>query len=627
MPNITTIDGIQYSDGPDRNKGGPRCPEMHDGTIREGIVDWCCCCDPCRYVRPSSATIQRHCCRCTPSMVCMVFTPDDTANACCRTINLPLLPEYGSTPFWKVTYSGSIGGVFCSLSVSKESDDGPCYWRVVCDEAYVDEHIEIDHVNVTCLSVPDISIAGVTDNNGCVGTISFSNYEAVKLPFKHEIVSPEIEMIVPSWATSDPPGLPQCNCPEVPRYLCVDGIRHEDGSREQVQFEWDETNGDRWSYLPCDGDPTLDQEHIYLRGDDYGNCYLEFDFDQDDGYTNSWASPPNTLGYDIHEIRPGMVAIESCGCDIHVHSVGPVPSDPNFSQRFVNITAGDCGCWKYHCGTCRCVPERLCVFGEIDGEYVTGEANWNGTSWTFAADGYVSEFTIQIGPDECNNCVFTVVGDFSVPFLSSTPVTCGQFLSGEVESQYSESTPGTYNWLWMSAAACPCDVAACGICEATRCGGPPKIVYFDLEARTNFIPLPSSWVYEYCNITITLTYFQRWMTTAPQRIQCGYIGYRTVFCPGEHGEPDQNFVIRVSIADDGFGQPIWRVDRADLTDRGTGGYASFANVFPEAIWPPIGSSPATCDPFLYVKDWDNSTRNCQWGCERLPVEIKLTFTE
>ena len=628
MPDFAISDGFQVSDGPDHLRGSHACTAQHDGTEREGHPDWCCCCDPCRYIRPSRTTIQRHCCRCTPKMICLTFTPDDTADACCQSISLPLLAQFDSTPFWTVYYEGSIGGITYRLAIAKEETDGPCYWRLTAPALYVDEHIEIDHVNVSCLSVPDISIDDVTDANGCTGTITFANYEAAKIPFRHQIPdSPDIEMRTPTWATSDPPGTPQCTCTEVPRFLCVDGIRHADGSREQVQFDWDDTNGDRWSFLPCNGDPSLDQEHIYLRGDQYGNCYLEFDFEQTGGDTNDWADPPNTLGTDIHEIRPGMVAVESCGCDIHAYSETSIPDDPQLSQRFVYINAGDCGCWKYLCGTCRCVPQRLCVFGEIDGEYITGEALWDGTAWQFAADGTMPAFTINIGPDECDNCVLTVDGTFTVPFLPSTPVECGEFLSGEVESEYDETTPGTFNWLWMSAAACPCNVGSCVICAETRCGGPPAIVYFDLEARTNFIPLPPGWVYQYCNITIPLTFYQRWLTTPPQRVQCGYVGYKVVHCPAYMGDPEQNFVIRVSIGDDGFGQPIWRMDRADLTDRGPGGYASFANVFPEHIWPPIGSSPATCDPFLFVLDWDNSTRNCQWGCERLPVEIKLTFTE
>ena len=630
MANLIRVDNLEFSDGPDRLKGGAHCPDQHDGLTREG-VDWCCCCDPCRYIRPPQSQEQRYCCRCVPRMVCMTFTPDDDANACCRSVSLPLLAEFATSgpsgEFWTISYTGTIGGLEYTLAISKEADDGPCYWKVYCASQYVEDHVEVDHSTVTCRSVPELIINGVVDDAGCVGTISFANYEAAKLPFHHVVPdSPDVEMIELPYSPD-----PICNCSEVPRYLCVDGIRHEDGSREQVQFEWDTDLNDRWSYMPCGGDPTVDQEHIYLRGDHDGNCYLEFDFEQTGGDTNDWATPPNSLGVDPHEIRDGMVAIESCGCDIHAYSVTQPPSDPDLSQRFVYINAGDCGCWKYLCGKCRCVPIRVCVFGEIDDQYVTGEALWDGEKWALTAaedSEYTGTFDVRIGPNVCSDCVLTVEGTFSLPFLPSTVVSCGDFLAGEVESEYDEANPGIFNWLWISSAACPCNVMACGICAQERCGGPPKVVYFDLEARTNFIPLPPGWVYAYCNISIVLNYFQRWYSAGGvTRVQCGYIGFKTVYCPGQGGDPDENFVIRVSISDDGFGQAVWRVDRADLTARNPGGYASFANVFPEAIWPPIGSSPASCDPFHFVKDWDNSTRNCQWGCERLPVEIKLTFTE
>ena len=623
MPDFVTLGDSQFSDGPDHLRGNRACTDMHAGD-RNISLDWCCCCDPCRYTRPPANEVQRHCCRCVPRLICARFTPDESGNdACCKVVQLPMIAGfYASGPgqaFYRIEYSGEIGGVDYALTISEE-DDGLCYWRAFVD-GNLSAHIAIDHINVTCLSVPEISITGVTDTSGCTGTISFSNYLADKLPFHH--VVPEttgIEMVIPTWTTSEEA---QCNCESVPKFLCVDGVRHVDGDREQVQFVWDEALGDRWTYCPicltaAECQVLSLKEHIYLRGDSYGNCYLEFDFEQTGPWTNDWASPQNTLGDDIHEIRDGMVAIESCGCDIHAHSYSMDRT------RFVNINAGDCGCWKYHCAKCRCVPHTLCVIGEIDGEQVTGEAHWDGDGWQFSAAGYVPAFTIKIGPDECDNCVLSVVGDFSVDFQSSTSVSCGEFLSGEVVNEIDPYNLATNNWLWLSSSVCSeCEVAACGICAQTRCGGPPKIVYFDLEARTNFVPLPPGWVYEYCNLSMELHFFQRWIPTPPARIQCGYVGYKVVTCPATAYEDEENFVIRVTIADDGFGQPIWQMDRANLD----GNPLAYATVFSPAVWPPIGSSPASCDPFLYFKDWNNGSVACLWGCADISVEFRTTFAE
>ena len=103
MPHsITRLGDIEFSDGPDRAIGGHQCADQHDGITREGHRDSCCCCDPCQYIRPPFGTLQRFCCRCTPKVVCATFTPDDTANACCRSISLPILPTYTSTQFWSI---------------------------------------------------------------------------------------------------------------------------------------------------------------------------------------------------------------------------------------------------------------------------------------------------------------------------------------------------------------------------------------------------------------------------------------------------------------------------------------------------------------------------------------------
>jgi len=617
------IDGIEYSDGPDAVKGGVQCSQHHSG-VRTGIKDHCCCCDPCRYIRPPLAINVASCCRCVPKMLCMKFTPDDAANACCRVNSVSVPAVFTASTIFadgtldaRVTYTGSINGVDFTLYIAHDNDGGysagACYWGFESSNGYVAERVYIDHVNTSCLSIPDIAITGLVDSSGCVGTMTFGNSDTVKVPFERAVTKPPMEMFTPID--------PQCDCTSVPRYLCVDGIRHSGEAREQVRFEWNQELGDRWSYLPCGGNVTTDQEHIYIRGDHYGNCYLELDFEQSGTDTNDWGIPPNTLGADIHEIREGMLPVESCGCDISAHDVRPeftprLMGDP--LPRFVYISAGDCSCWKYRCGTCRCAVKKVCITGEVDGQLVRGVGEWNGFDWVFTGgefNEYADPLSIHLGPGECGDCVLTAVGTFSVPFLPSLPVECGEALAAEMHNEYDPASPATYNWLWVSAAPCDCKVTPCFLCAEERCGGMPELLYYEIETRPYHLePYVTP---EYCNITVELHYFKRFFENRPNNpIVCGYVGYKTISCPpDEHNAEARNFVIRVSVLSGGPGAFNYQVDRADLN----GGPITFDSVF-------IGTrTPATvqsCDPFFADSGWHIMNTHCRWGCADIPSSLQ-----
>ena len=160
---IWTVGNVEFTDGPDRNKGGLQCLAQHDGT-REGLIDSCCCCDPCRYQRPPRSDTTDadftalFCCRCVPRLVCMTFTPDIGSDECCRTISLPIFPQFDLPPenevvqtFPIIHYTGTISGITCVLSIAKESEDGPCFWKITTTSGYITSanSVEIDHVNVT----------------------------------------------------------------------------------------------------------------------------------------------------------------------------------------------------------------------------------------------------------------------------------------------------------------------------------------------------------------------------------------------------------------------------------------------------------------------------------------------
>ena len=630
MSNTWTLGNYKFSNGPDVHIGGPRCPEHHEG-VREGISDHCCCCDPCRYIRPNDegGRLISSCCRCVPRLLCITFTPDVTANACCRIASLAVPPVFSEGELsWdqRVTYSANLNGIDVVVSIAKDFDGGPCSWRVESSAGYITEQLQIDHVNVTCLGVPDIEITGAVDASGCIGTITCGTSDMVKVPFRRPLNPTPMRMIVPTWQG----GPAQCNCPEVPEYLCVDGVRHRGELREQVRFIWDEGLGDRWSYLPCNGNVTTDQEHIYLRGDHYGNCYLEFDFEQSGIWTNDWAVPPNSLGADVNEIRDGMVAVESCGCDMSAFSeVNEIATIEFPTSRFVNITAGECSCWKYLCGSCRCVSRRVCVTGQIDGELVIADGIWNPDEevWDVAADGATAAFKIRLGPDECGECALSAEGTFSTPFYQSQPVDCGEAMSGEMFSQYDSAFPNSFNWLWVTAAPCDCAVSPCFLCLEERCGGMPEILYYDITTRV--LPgFPLAGYEEFCNLTVELHYFKRFFGISRQII-CGYVGYQTVSCPASESRAAFTRVIRVSILSGGPGAFNYQIDYAELSAASPGPLV-FAPMFGNTSRP--AATIVSCDPFVADTGWFSMPVNCRWGCADIPsseqpTDMREMFTE
>lgn len=630
---IINVDGVEFTHGPDAHRGGNNCRTQHEGT-REGILDSCCCCDPCRYKRPPFNGFTGFSCRCVPRLICMTFTPDVGADDCCRVVSFPMVAVFNSPPRgphydnteWSITYTGTISGITCTLTISTHSYNGPAFWKVDTSSTAgtASSEIEIDHLNVTCLSVPDISVTGVVDLKGCTGTITFSNYDSSPIPFNH--TPPTFEEFCELIDT--PPNV-QCNCQRVPRYLCVDGVRHVGDDREQVRFEWNEDLGDRWSYLPCDGNVSTDQEHIYLRGDHYGNCYLELDFEQSGSDTNDWPIPSNTLGSDIHEIRDGMIAIESCGRDIYAQSqIYDRSVPPGILAKYVTITAGECGCWKYACGRCRCVPNSICVIGQIDGEIVEGVAAWDGEKWVFAGDTYTGPFSILLAKNDCGDCVLRVNGSFAVPFQDSLPVECGEFLASELFSEYDPAQPSAFNQLWVQSSICECNIAPCGICADDRCGGPPKTIYFEIEMDSVFETEGGTITtgYDVCNITIPLQYFQRLQAISVSpglTIVCGYVGYKVVYCPAAGINPAYSFVVQVSITY--FqGNFQWEMSRAELN----GGPLVFNElIIPNTLFPPTGWT-FSCDPFVVDSGPpSNMGLNCRWGCYGGSGNTRIAFVE
>ena len=611
------------SDGSDPVVGGPKCLGHHAG-VRTGVGDWCCCCNPCLYNRPLSL---ENPCRCVPKLICFVFRGDAGQRACCNEITLHAFATNGKITYYSARFAGNVDITLSinsdlrrgSLTLAEGSGGLPAFWRLQSTALAIDEIYRIDHVNTTCLTPPAIAISGVTvttPSGPCVGTVTLETYRAAKLAFKRLDLQPSEDILIP---------YPPCNCGYAVDTLCVWGRRKVDGPIEGVQFKWDRALNDRWSYNPpCGG--LLAQEHIYLRGDAYGKCWLELDFEQSGNTTNDWASPPNNFdGNNPHDIRPGMLPIDSCVCGLSARSSHTELHD----NRYVAITGGYCQGYDYrYCGKCRCVPEKLCIVGSIDGQIFQGQLTWDGEQWTSLARPYLNAFSLSLVTGDCSGlplgrtdpsvCAIQANGTFVVPFKKSPITECGPRLSFSLTSDYDPTHPNVNNWIYGRASLCGgCKDINCGPCLTERCGGPPDVLYADLELniRRGYYPYndpslsPLTFVTTTCNIQVRLMYYQRWMSTL---LICGYIGAVTI--PG-----GGTFMLDWQFSN-GEKFVMTRINSAGVKTA----IVNFA--FPYK----------SCDPFLWVSNWNTIAvmgRLCPWGPETEEhaivegVEYRVTLSE
>lgn len=625
-----------YSQGPERYRGGAHCPEHHDG-VRTGFPDWCCCCDPCLYVRPSEngvlADLASHSCRCVPQLICVLFTPDDGSDPCAKPIQTARFPDFtvSATPGTITWDFGSPIDVQITITESM--------WRFYSLTHSVDESYPIDHINTTCLEVPAVTISGAVVG-GVTGTITFSTYSASKLPFISRQATAESEAAV------DVPEGFECSCTTAAVRLCVNGRRHAGGPIEQVEFYWEEgASTPRWKYLPPNGDPTYDRELIYLRGDEAGNCYLELDFEQSSAFTNDWAEPPTSDGDTAK-----MIAIPTCTCELFVQSTrddGATGDD----IRFVTITGGRCAEYRYACGSCRCVPTYLCVFGEIDGELIQSRATWfveeldetGLLNFGWRLDDFPeimlklieSEDAIDTS-DRVKQCALYARQNEGEQLALTNPsniISCGFQLTAQMEKWDEENQ--RVNWLWVSASICgSCNASTCGDCP-DRCGSNPLVLYVDLHGIDNGPDDPEDpyfGVQTFCDTTVTVYYFEQWSTTSRGEMVCGYVGYSDPITCCDN-------VYRVKVIMYTQGGEDFRVSREYLSgpvfdDYGpTGG-----NNGSTAHWPACESSSdpnslagtvssLVCDPYFKEINIADVTLYCLWGCSQTVDEYEATVYE
>lgn len=561
---MARIDTVSESNGPDRFNIHPGCSAHHAG-IKTGIKDYCCCCDPCQYVRKHEGTSQpedRFCCRCIPRLILAKFTPTNS-NECCRSAVTPMLAELVEINGVNVIrYNGSIVGynvvVYMSDNLvgnypTDDYEDIQCRWTIQIPGLGIDQEIEIDHVTVTCLGVPAISVTGVTAYDGCVGTISLANYSTVKVPFKTKVFNEEQSITVPF-----PTDFSFEGCTDLPRYICVTK-KHNRINRVRSpklpweiewwrDFQWDEefepyfNDYDqewiigKWYYLP--NDPVDFVQNIYLIQDLYGECFLQPNF-----------LAPNKTNGDGEEYQ--RVPLSSCGCDFKILDIRPVddPSPPTVPNQSISsdllgidFRGGRCGCWDYYCGKRRCVPEYLCGFLYVNSTlYKNILFEWNNTdkSWVSTSgvdlDGYDMPFvlSVQLEKNSEGQCQMAVYfEDYTI-----SPVEIGDtdtVLSGTFEGtnyanddyfvlNLTTSFDGNCEQLFNCQTATPCNV---------DCGSHPEVLHMTLTGWSLPTDYPPPPITGGCSLSITLNYHQTVVVVGSGVLYtCGYVGYATVESP------------------------------------------------------------------------------------------------
>jgi hypothetical protein len=641
------IDTVTESNGPDRFNSNPGCARHHAG-VRTGIKDYCCCCDPCNYVRKNESASppeDRHCCRCMPKLIVAKFTATN-GNACCRNSVIPMVIREGMLDGQDIVlYSGSIVGhaitiyILSSAIDSYSSGVNGCSWTISIPSLGVYEHVGIDHTDVTCLGVPAVSITGVTAYEGCIGTVSLSNYSTVKVPFRTGIYYDEgLSITVPF-----PDGFYHHLCDDLPRYICVTKKWNRQGvgwtSRVRSpklpwEIEWARTfrwdvhwvpiineNGTpyeysddwwllgRWTYTS--EDETAFVQHLWLIQDYSGECFLQPDFESPQG---DLLIPSETYE---------RVPLSSCGCDFKILDVRPVndPSPPpeqgrpdafNHDLLGIDYRGGACGCWDYHCGKRRCVPRCLCGFLFVNGTlYKDILFTWSNTQKCWVAgggvdlDGYAMPFDLSIclGQNEKGECQLSV----SYEDYDIAPQVIGDLdtvLSGTLQGRnYASTDYFVLNFvtafdcqckhLFFCVTATPCN---------TDCGSHPEILYLTLRGWSEATDIPAPPVTGSCTTDITLFYTQTVVVSGSGVLfGCQYMGYKVVSSTSydQFNNPTtEQFLIKATLS---LGQ--LRVTRNRLSD-----LPSLTDTLVVSR-----TLTETCDPYHGYYGVEFGLRNCWFG--------------
>lgn len=434
-----------FHHGADRLTGPHRC---RGGTKPcSGLTsDHMCCCDACRH--KDFFTCDIGCCKCLPLSICAVFTPNVIAGKCqIRSYKMRPTAEEGNSS--RVYYSFPISTNQVTLSVGKPSLDSSllgiaeCTWRMQYMD--IDEEYEITHIDghVNCLRLPDFSFAVDFPVGGdvCPGTITFDQFTYQKIPYRKRWQLGQDEII-----TLD---TPCSNCLTGCFILAVkrgdsSTIGYEEATECQ-EFGWDETL-QAWVR---EGEKI---EHFEFEG----ACYLKL---------TTW----NTA-----TLEGDLIAIEEC-------DIGMSLSIKDELDNWVQISCNMCSCWEHICGTCRCVCEKLCMYG-IQGTTLLGpfELSWNSELLRWEPENAADAPIVGIGRKENGDCSIGIANFDPLSTeddAQSVDIhnTCGDNIAFTfINSFEDQKTNGLKLWTaYCKQCEGSCQMGTC----LSQCENVPKILY------------------------------------------------------------------------------------------------------------------------------------------------------
>jgi len=553
------------SHGPDPCNKNLKCQDFHDelgqragtGSGSAAFEELggcynCCCCDPCRFVRPEVLTAEEdermYCCRCVPRGFFLRFVPDNPDDECCRQVGIPIFNQPGEAGEYITLYQGTLFGVDVEVEVGRVISSGSgsgsgtgvdftCGWRITSSvggsgsgSGGVDTFV-IDHDTTTCLYVPTgITLGAVEGPDGCMGTLVLDDLDKARLPFLERDVT--ANWTGPNFVdiSSEPCG----DCEQVCEKICVAGIRHVGDTREHVEFTWFDDSGSGsgsvgdlnrgWRYT----DPDSNVETIYLTTNDSGDCLLTPDLE-----SGAEIFDPVTIS-----------ATTLCSCKLaetFSTTVGEI------AYAFT-VRCGFCSCWDFACGNCRCVPSELCVL-MYDGTtmYANLTAIWNADnrSWDVEGGGSGSGsggtelLQLHLRGNAAGQCIIVPEINGVEVTLDNPPVwgcgaetVTGQFtgehdlLSIDIQEEVDLGAGPVFLMLRATSLTPECGLTDCE--EATPCyancgSHPPKLTInvheWALEGDTSGDPTD-------CSVDIDVYYWQSVddIIDGGIKYSCGYVG-------------------------------------------------------------------------------------------------------
>lgn len=523
LPTPTAI----YRRGPDWQHGPPRCRQNQQlcEYDQKQPHDHSCCCDPCRHNFVNvcaGAGGPSGCCRCVLKAICMTFIPDTpTATCTTKTWKLDQATITGKGSSYSTTL-GDMGEVEVFVGFPELNDPlfdvASCVWRLTIADPATDESVAVDHSgDIHCQAPPDWAITGVTitqHGEACVGTITFAPYKLEKLPFINKW-----------WELGDEfiDGLACGTCSQFCRALCVKRLTN--GEYTRVDFIWN----DAYQFWGADDNSG---HAISLVSDGY-DCYLELE----------------SIGGG--EFEGNLLLIDPMKCSLGMD----LTATSDYSSDTISISCNRCSCWKYICGTCRCVCESICIVGVIDNVFQEPiELPWDAQNFRWGDDN----FSVQLSSDESDNCQVTVTG-FSEPVAIRND--CGSrivFVVSDTTDEMNDSGLVNYLYGWCKQCEGSCTQGSClDICEEV-----PQVLYCYLNAApwTEMLGCNQYVLcFEPIVIPLALVFVGTEAAGEWRWIGCGIISCYDCNPP----TAKKNYLVCVDLGCDGVG--AFQVSRADIT--------------------------------------------------------------